>query len=138
MSINQQPVVRTGSLPTRTPDVRQPLRAPQSAQPADAGEGTHEESQPVETAAVAEKPKRKYTRKVKPKLAIGSSGGLSKEERAAWGDIALEAHAQGISVERYMTQIEEQYGLKLAVWNKLRVPAEQPVEQQPETEVAEA
>lgn len=138
-SVNaEQPQVRAGSLPTQTPRTIQRPAQPQvaqgAAQPAEASahpaEGA-EAAQGAETPVA--KPKRQYKPR-KPKAQL-SDADLSPDELAAWGLIALEARKAGVSVEKYMTDLERSVGLKLQVWSKLKpaqASAEQP-EPTPET-----
>jgi hypothetical protein len=123
MTVNaaEQPQVRAGSLPTSTPRTIQRPAAPETAAAADAAAAAAADgAAPAEGAA--DKPRRKYNRRAKPKL--NTSAGLSREELAAWGEIAIEARNAGVSVERYMTDLENRYGVKLSVWGKLKAPVQ--------------
>lgn len=122
MSINA-PQVRSASLPTQTPNVnRQPIRA---AQPTEAASETVEDTQTAAEAAPGEKPRRKYNRKPKPQL-TGDVEGLTKEEQAAVGRIAVKALRAGKSPDKYMQSVIAEYGEEIAVYQKLwgSVPAE--------------
>lgn len=131
MTVNAEPQVRSGSLPTNTPRTiqrpAQPAGQPTelSAAQADAvaAQGAQEAAQP------AEKPKRVYKRRAKPQIEGGDD--LSLAEQAAWGRIALKALRANVSVDRLMSRTIAEHGEEIAVYQKLTglmTSAEQPAE----------
>lgn len=129
MTINAEPQVRAGSLPTQAPRTIQ--RSVQAEAPA--------EAQSAETAPVeGDKPKRKYKPRTKKK--IDGDVDLSAAEQAAWGRIALKAMKRGLSVDKYMGEVIAEFAPEIDVYRKLtQLAAPEGAELEPtEGDVAQA